>query len=95
MASYSQEFKVQSVEKALSRRTDQTLDTIADDLRIASMETKDLWAWLRPNDPIDRPVVKKLRLNVASLTDRPDLSLLYQYLILMKWWPLDILIRPV
>jgi hypothetical protein len=34
MASYSQEFKVQSVEKALSRRTDQTLNTIADDLRI-------------------------------------------------------------
>ncbi len=34
MASYTQEFKVQSVEKALSRRPDQTLKNIADDLRI-------------------------------------------------------------
>jgi hypothetical protein len=29
MALYSQEFKVQSVEKALSRRTDQTLNNVA------------------------------------------------------------------
>ncbi len=34
MASYTQEFKVQSVEKALSRRTDQTLNSVADDLHI-------------------------------------------------------------
>ncbi len=34
MALYTQEFKVQSVEKALSRRTDQTLNSVADDLHI-------------------------------------------------------------
>ena len=34
MATYNQEFKVQSVEKALSRRADQTLKDIAEDIQV-------------------------------------------------------------
>ena len=44
MATFSQEFKVQSVEKALSRRADQTLKNMADDLRIGYST---LQTWIR------------------------------------------------
>ena len=54
MAPYSQEFKVQSVEKALSRRTDQTLDTIADDLRIG-YSTLQRWIQLAKKNKLEKP----------------------------------------
>ena len=44
MARYSQEFKVQSVEKALTRRVDQTLTTLADDLGVGYST---LQRWIR------------------------------------------------
>jgi len=44
MAIYSQEFKVQSVEKALSKRDEQTLKDIANDLRIGYST---LQRWIR------------------------------------------------
>ena len=53
MASYSQEFKVQSVEKALSRRTDQTLNTIADDLRIG-YSTLQRWIHLAKKNKLEK-----------------------------------------
>ena len=53
MASYSQEFKVQSVEKALSRRDDQTLNTIADDLRIG-YSTLQRWIHLAKKNKLEK-----------------------------------------
>jgi transposase-like protein len=54
MASYTQEFKVQSVEKALSRRPDQTLKNIADDLRIG-YSTLQRWIHLAKKNKLENP----------------------------------------
>ena len=48
MAIYSQNFKVQSVEKALSKGGEQTLKDIADDLRIG-YSTLQRWIGTKEN----------------------------------------------
>ncbi|ORU95095.1 MAG: transposase [Cycloclasticus sp. symbiont of Bathymodiolus heckerae] len=54
MAIYSQEFKVQSVEKALSKRDEQTLNDIADDLRIG-YSTLQRWIRLAKENKLENP----------------------------------------
>jgi transposase-like protein len=54
MAAFSQAFKVQSVEKALSRRADQTLKNIADDLRIG-YSTLQKWIRLAKKNKLENP----------------------------------------
>ena len=54
MAISSQEFKVQSVEKALSRRPDQTLKTIADNLGVG-YSTLQKWIRLAKNNKLEKP----------------------------------------
>ncbi len=54
MAIYSQEFKVQSVEKALSKRNDQTLNDIADDLHIG-YSTLQRWLSLAKKNKLENP----------------------------------------
>lgn len=54
MAPFSQEFKVQSVEKALSRRPDQTLKSIADHLGVG-YSTLQKWLRLAKNNQLERP----------------------------------------
>jgi transposase-like protein len=53
MASYTQEFKVQSVEKALSRRTDKTINSVADDLRIG-YSTLQRWIHLAKKNKLEK-----------------------------------------
>ncbi len=54
MARSTQEFKVQSVEKALSRRADQTLKNIADDLGV-SQSTLQRWIRLAKENKLEKP----------------------------------------
>jgi transposase-like protein len=54
MAIYSEEFKVQCVEKALSKRDDQTLNDIADDLRIG-YSTLQRWIRLAKENKLENP----------------------------------------
>lgn len=54
MVRYTQEFKVQSVEKALSRRTDQTLKNIVDDLGVG-YSTLQKWIRLAKNNKLENP----------------------------------------
>ncbi len=54
MAIYSQEFKVQSVKKALSKREGQTLNDIADDLRIG-YSTLQRWIRLAKENKLENP----------------------------------------
>jgi putative transposase len=54
MAISSQEFKVQSVEKALSRRPDQTLKNIADNLGVG-YSTLQKWIRLAKNNKLEKP----------------------------------------
>jgi len=54
MAIYSQEFKVQSVEKALSKRNEQTLNDIADDLHIG-YSTLQRWIRLAKENKLENP----------------------------------------
>ncbi len=54
MARSTQEFKVQSVEKALSRRADQTLKNIADDLRVGQ-STLQRWIRLAKDNKLEKP----------------------------------------
>ena len=54
MATFSQEFKVQSVEKALSRRANQTLKDIADDLRVG-YSTLQTWIRLAKQNKLENP----------------------------------------
>ena len=54
MAIYSQEFKVQSVEKALSKRDEQTLHDIADNLHIG-YSTLQRWIRLAKENKLENP----------------------------------------
>ena len=54
MVIFSQEFKVQSVEKALSKRSDQTLKKIADDLGVG-YSTLQKWLRLAKNNQLEKP----------------------------------------
>ena len=54
MAAFSQAFKVQSVEKALSRRPDQTLNNIADDLKVG-YSTLQTWIRLAKQNKLEKP----------------------------------------
>ena len=54
MARSTQEFKVQSVEKALSRRADQTLKNIADDLGVGQ-STLQRWIRLAKDNKLEKP----------------------------------------
>ena len=54
MALFSQEFKVQSVEKALSKRPDQTLNNIADDLSVG-YSTLQKWIRLAKQNKLEHP----------------------------------------
>ncbi len=54
MARSTQEFKVQSVEKALSRRADQTLKNIADDLGVG-LSTLQRWIRLAKDNQLEKP----------------------------------------
>jgi len=54
MAIYSQEFKIQSVEKALSKRDEQTLNDIADDLHIG-YSTLQRWIRLAKENKLENP----------------------------------------
>ena len=54
MARTTQEFKVQSVEKALSRRADQTLKNIADDLGVGH-STLSRWIRLAKENKLEKP----------------------------------------
>jgi transposase-like protein len=54
MSAFSQAFKVQSVEKALSRRPDQTLNNIADDLRVG-YSTLQTWIRLAKQNKLEKP----------------------------------------
>ncbi len=54
MALFSQEFKVQSVEKALSKRPDQTLNNIADDLSVG-YSTLQKWIRLAKQNKLEPP----------------------------------------
>lgn len=54
MAIYSQEFKVQSVEKALSRSEEKTLNNIADDLHIG-YSTLQRWICLAKKNKLENP----------------------------------------
>ncbi len=54
MAKFTQEFKVQSVEKALSKRTDQTLNSIAEDLGVGH-STLQTWIRLAKNNKLEKP----------------------------------------
>jgi len=54
MAIYSQEFKVQSVEKALSRSEEKTLNDIADDLHIG-YSTLQRWICLAKKNKLENP----------------------------------------
>ncbi len=60
MAKFSQEFKVQSVEKALSRDPDQTLKHIADDLSVGC-STLQKWIRLAKNNNLEKssPLMSK------------------------------------
>ncbi len=54
MTTYNQEFKVQSVEKALSRRADQTLKDIAEDLQVG-YSTLQRWIRLATQNKLEDP----------------------------------------
>ena len=54
MARSTQQFKVQSVEKALSRRADQTLKNIADDLGVGQ-STLQRWIRLAKDNKLEKP----------------------------------------
>lgn len=54
MAIYSQEFKVQSVEKALSRSEEKTLNKIADDLHVG-YSTLQRWISLAKKNKLENP----------------------------------------
>ena len=54
MARSTQEFKVQSVKKALSRRADQTLKNIADDLGVGQ-STLSRWIRLAKDNKLEKP----------------------------------------
>ena len=54
MARSTHEFKVQSVEKALSRRADQTLKNIADDLGVGQ-STLQRWIRLAKDNKLEKP----------------------------------------
>jgi len=54
MSRFTQEFKVQSVEKALSRRADQTLKNIADDLGVG-LSTLQRWIRLAKENKLEKP----------------------------------------
>ena len=54
MALFSQEFKVQSVEKALSRRADQTLKDIADNISVG-YSTLQTWIRLAKQNKLENP----------------------------------------
>ncbi len=54
MARFTQEFKVQSVEKALSRRADQTLKNIANDLGVG-LSTLQRWIRLAKENKLEKP----------------------------------------
>jgi len=54
MAIYSQEFRVQSVEKALSRSKEKTLNNIADDLHIG-YSTLQRWIYLAKKNKLENP----------------------------------------
>ena len=54
MATFSQKFKVQSVEKALSRRTDQTLQDIAKDISVG-YSTLQTWIRLAKQNKLESP----------------------------------------
>jgi transposase-like protein len=54
MAIYSQEFKVQSVEKALSKRDEQTFNDISDDLHIG-YSTLQRWIRLAKENKLENP----------------------------------------
>lgn len=53
MARFTQQFKVQSVEKALSRRADQTLKNIADDLCVGQ-STLQRWIRLAKDNKLEK-----------------------------------------
>ena len=59
MAIYSQKFKVQSVEKALSKGDEQTLKDIADDLRIG-YSTLQRWIGLAKENKLELPETNML-----------------------------------
>ena len=54
MPRYNQEFKVQSVEKVLSRRSDQSVQTIAKDLGVG-YSTLQRWMQLANNNTLEKP----------------------------------------
>ena len=54
MAIFTQEFKVQSVEKALSKRPEQTLKKIADDLGVG-YSTLQTWIRLATHNKLEKP----------------------------------------
>ena len=54
MARFTQEFKVQSVEKALSRRPNQTMKSIADDLGVG-YSTLQKWVRLAKDNKLEKP----------------------------------------
>lgn len=54
MASFTQKFKVQSVEKALSRGSEQTLNSIADELGVG-YSTLQKWIRLAKNNQLENP----------------------------------------
>lgn len=54
MSRFTQEFKVQSVEKALSRRPDQTIKNIADDLNVG-YSTLQKWIRLATDNKLEKP----------------------------------------
>ena len=54
MAVFSQEFKVQSVEKAISNRSEQTLKKIADDLGVG-YSTLQKWIRLAKKNKLEKP----------------------------------------
>lgn len=54
MVKFNQEFKVQSVDKALTRRDDQTLNKIADDLGIG-FSTLQRWIRLAKDNKLEKP----------------------------------------
>lgn len=69
MSRYNQEFKVQSVEKVLSRKSDQTVKTIAKDLGVG-YSTLQRWIQLANNNILEKPEAPMPNKATSNLSEK-------------------------
>ena len=69
MPRYNQEFKVQSVEKVLSKRSDQSVKTIAKDLGVGH-STLQRWIQLANNNTLEKPEAPMSNESTSTIAEK-------------------------